>query len=63
VDALVSKYAELGQFNGTVLVARDGRVLLEKGFGMASFENSVPNLELDPANRNAVQRLQKITAD
>jgi CubicO group peptidase (beta-lactamase class C family) len=43
VDALVSKYAQLGQFNGTVLVAREGKVVLEKGYGMADFESSVPN--------------------
>jgi CubicO group peptidase (beta-lactamase class C family) len=31
------------RFNGSVLVARDGKVLLAKGYGMANFEHDVPN--------------------
>lgn len=43
VDALISRYNELGLFNGTALVAERGRVLLEKGYGKASVELGVPN--------------------
>src|SRR6185295_430961 len=32
-----------GRFNGTVLLSRSGRVVLEKGYGMANFEWDVPN--------------------
>ncbi len=30
-------------FSGTVLIARDGEVLLSKGYGMADVENQIPN--------------------
>lgn len=43
IDNLVNQYAELKQFNGAVLVAEDGNVLLSKGYGMADFENGKPN--------------------
>ncbi len=43
IDALLARYREARLFNGTVLVARDGKVILEKGYGMASFELAVPN--------------------
>ncbi|MEL6824535.1 MAG: serine hydrolase domain-containing protein, partial [Calditrichota bacterium] len=32
-----------GQFNGAALVAKDGKVIYEKGFGMANFEWQIPN--------------------
>ena len=43
IDALVSRYHELGQFNGSVLVAQNGEVIYEKGFGYANMEWSIPN--------------------
>ncbi len=43
IDALMSRYLELGQFNGSVLVAQGGEMVLEKGYGMANFEWEVPN--------------------
>lgn len=43
IDAFLGRYAAAGKLNGTVLVAKDGKVLLEKGYGMASFELGVPN--------------------
>jgi len=36
-------YFEVGRFNGTVLVAQGGKVLLNQGYGMANFEWSLPN--------------------
>ncbi len=32
-----------GEFNGTVLVARQGRVVYERGFGLANLEWNIPN--------------------
>ena len=32
----------LGQFSGAVLVAHNGKILLEKGYGLASIEQAVP---------------------
>ncbi|HJU83790.1 MAG TPA: serine hydrolase domain-containing protein, partial [Holophagaceae bacterium] len=42
-DALVSAEAGRGAFSGTVLLARDGKVVLEKAYGLASREFQVPN--------------------
>src|SRR6267378_2384241 len=39
MDALV----KAGKFNGSILLAREGRVLVSKGYGMANFELDVPN--------------------
>lgn len=43
LDALFGKYAELKQFNGSVLVAENGNVLLKKGYGVANAEWGIPN--------------------
>ena len=43
VDAYVRAAESVQHFQGTVLVARDGVPLLEKGYGMASRELAVPN--------------------
>ncbi len=39
MDGLV----KAGKFNGTLLIARDGKVLVSKGYGMSNFELDVPN--------------------
>lgn len=43
VDALVASYQELGMFNGAVLVATNGEIVLSKGYGLANLEWDVPN--------------------
>jgi CubicO group peptidase (beta-lactamase class C family) len=43
IDTLMSRYHELRQFNGTVLVAQDGELLLQKGYGLANMEWDIPN--------------------
>ncbi len=35
-------YFDAGRFNGSVLVARDGKLLLSQGYGMANFEWNIP---------------------
>jgi CubicO group peptidase (beta-lactamase class C family) len=42
-DEYMSAMTRLGRFNGYVLVARDGRQVFGKGYGMANFEDEVPN--------------------
>ncbi len=42
LDSLLAEYRRLGQFNGVAAVARDGQVLLAKGYGRADFEWDVP---------------------
>jgi len=43
IDELVSLYNKYDQFNGTVLVAEDGKVIYKKGFGFANMEWNIPN--------------------
>ncbi len=43
VDAYIQPYREGNNFSGAVLIARKGKVLVSKGYGMANYELSVPN--------------------
>ena len=43
MDALLEAYNRYHEFNGSVLVAEHGKVILRKGYGMADLEWSVPN--------------------
>jgi len=43
IDALVQTYVDRSLFNGSILVARGGEVILKKGYGMANFEWNIPN--------------------
>jgi CubicO group peptidase (beta-lactamase class C family) len=43
LDTLVKAYTEQKKFSGSVLVARDGNILLSKGYGVANIEHDVPN--------------------
>lgn len=43
IDELVQKYNAIGQFNGAVLVAENGKVIYSKGIGYADFENKIVN--------------------
>jgi CubicO group peptidase (beta-lactamase class C family) len=43
IDALLRQKASSAQFNGTVLVAMQSRVVYERAFGSADFEWNVPN--------------------
>ncbi|HWQ33033.1 MAG TPA: serine hydrolase [Blastocatellia bacterium] len=42
-DEYLSTLTKQGRFTGSALVARDGRVIFSKGYGMASVELDVPN--------------------
>lgn len=43
IEELISKYNQYGQFNGSALVAENGKVILKKGFGSANMEWNIPN--------------------
>jgi len=43
IDELMKQYNEYAQFNGSVLVAENGKVIFKKGFGLANMEWEVPN--------------------
>ncbi|WP_223034422.1 serine hydrolase [Hanstruepera marina] len=43
IDSLISLYADYEGFNGSVLVAHEGEVILKKGYGSANKEWDIPN--------------------
>ena len=43
IDELMSLYHKYQQFNGSVLVAENGKVVYKKGFGSANLEWNIPN--------------------
>src|SRR4030095_2260706 len=43
VDEYMNALVKAGWFNGTILIAREGKVIVNKGYGMANFELEVPN--------------------
>jgi CubicO group peptidase (beta-lactamase class C family) len=43
IDRIMQKWSQDGQFSGTVLVARRGRVIYEHAFGFANLEWRIPN--------------------
>jgi CubicO group peptidase (beta-lactamase class C family) len=43
MEQIVQSYVPTKQFMGTVLVARNGKILLDKGYGFANLEWEVPN--------------------
>lgn len=43
IDELVQQYAALGQINGAVLVAENGKVIYSKGAGYADIESKIHN--------------------
>ena len=45
-DALMNSLVERDKFSGSVLVAQDGKVLFEKGYGLANREWNIPNSPL-----------------
>ena len=45
LDSLISAYAKLYKFNGTALVAKNGTILLNKGYGYRNAVNKVANNE------------------
>src|SRR5262249_38798000 len=43
VDAYIQPFVEIKGFSGVVLIARRGKILVRKGYGMANYELGVPN--------------------
>jgi CubicO group peptidase (beta-lactamase class C family) len=42
-DELLTAYHKQGKFTGTVLIAREGKIVFEKGYGFADRNSKVPN--------------------
>jgi CubicO group peptidase (beta-lactamase class C family) len=43
VDAYVKPYVESNNFSGSLLIAKAGRIVLSRGYGMANYELGLPN--------------------
>ena len=43
IDEYMNALVKAGWFNGSVLIAREGKVIVSKGYGKANFELDVPN--------------------
>ena len=43
IDDYMDTLVKAGWFNGSILIARNGKVVADKGYGMANFELDVPN--------------------
>lgn len=43
IDDLMRRYVDNGNFNGSVLVAENGKVIFKKGYGLANMEWAIPN--------------------
>jgi CubicO group peptidase (beta-lactamase class C family) len=43
IDEYMSAFVEIGMFNGSVLVAKDGNILTSKGCGVANYEKNILN--------------------
>ncbi len=43
IDELLKEYLAYSKFNGSALVAKDGKVIFKKGYGMANMEWDIPN--------------------
>lgn len=43
IDGLMRRYVDNGQFNGTVLVTDNGKLVFKKGYGLANMEWNIPN--------------------
>ena len=56
IDSLVSPYVKAGMFNGVILVAEGNQILLQKGYGNASYELGRPN---QPSTKFRIASLSK----
>jgi hypothetical protein len=56
LDQLLTRFAEYG-FSGTVLVARDGEIVLLKGYGMADGEHGIHNTASTRFEMNSMTKM------
>lgn len=43
LEKWLNRYDENGYINGSILIAAKGKIVLNKGFGLANFEHAIPN--------------------
>ncbi|HVG33611.1 MAG TPA: serine hydrolase domain-containing protein [Pyrinomonadaceae bacterium] len=57
IDQYLSARTEMGGFSGTVLVAKDGKIILRKGYGYADVEKRIP---FTPETQHEVASISKM---
>ena len=43
LDEYIHAYVKLNRYSGSVLIAKEGKIILNRGYGMADIEHDVPN--------------------
>jgi CubicO group peptidase (beta-lactamase class C family) len=56
LEEYLNAAAQNRNFHGSVLVEKDGKIILAKGYGMADYENSIPNT---PSTRFGIASMTK----
>lgn len=56
IEKFVAPYLQMQDFSGAILISQNGKILFEKGFGLANSENHVPNT---PTTRFRIGSLNK----
>lgn len=62
VDEYISAYVDQDRFSGAVLVAQRGEILFSKGYGMADYEQGVPNTPTTKFSLGQISRAFTIMA-
>jgi len=57
IDKLITGYTEEGEFSGSVLIAEQGFVVLNKGYGFADYELEIPNTPHTQSSVGSVTKL------
>ncbi|NRF40694.1 serine hydrolase [Pedobacter foliorum] len=55
IERLIATYHKLGKFNGTILVAQQGKVLLERGYGFKNIRKGTRN------DQNTIYQVASVT--
>ena len=55
LDSKIDQYLKEIQYNGSILIVKNGKIVISKGYGMANFENKIPNMP------NTIFRIGSIT--
>ncbi|HRH46703.1 MAG TPA: serine hydrolase domain-containing protein, partial [Pyrinomonadaceae bacterium] len=56
IEKFVAPYLQMEDFSGAILISQNGKILFEKGFGLANSENHAPNT---PTTRFRIGSLNK----
>ena len=57
IDQYLTIRAEMGNFSGAILVAKDGKIIVRKGYGFADVEKKIP---YTPETQHEVASISKM---